>query len=185
MAGEEGAKITFGPDATLASVPSSNGFYDKDGNALDATANVAGMTFVYDTRTVGGAKADGDVTGWFATTALPEEPVAPTEAVLTGVNGNCVYKSEIDAEAKTVTVEVKTANCNDGTTRTIKLTAGEGATIGAGTMDAGFSFSNGTISIANTVNIDSSKTVKVTVSDGNLASTTWTITIKPQTQAQE
>ena len=183
--GEEGAKITFGPDATLASVPSSNGFYNKDGNALNATANVAGMTFVYDTRTVGGAKAGSDVTGWFATTALPEEPVAPTEAVLTGVSGNCVYKSEIDAEAKTVTVEVKTANCDDDTTRTIKLTASEGATIGAGTMDTGFSFSNGTISIADTVNIDGNKTVKVTVSDGNLASTTWTITIKPQTQAQE
>ena len=101
---------------------------------------------------------------------------------MTGVTGNCVYKTTVNAKA--ITVEVKTDDVSSASARSVTLTADAGTTITPNSIPNGFSLSGNVVTIAANTAVNG-QVVKVNVLGDGLASTVWTITFQAQSSAVE
>ena len=110
-----GAKIVFGPNATLKAGTYTHFFAnDTRLGALDAETSVSNMTFVWNT----------EKNAFVSEKGLPETVV--TEGITAAEMSNSGYSTRVNAEKKTVTVTTP-ANAADTVSGTLTLTTADGS----------------------------------------------------------
>ena len=120
---EAGAKIVFGPNATLKA--GTYGHFIADGTAIgekSAEINVSNMTFVW----------DADKEAFVSTKGLPEAVV--TEGITAAKMSNSSYTTAIDATTKTVTVTAPAGTTTVSGTLTLTTADGSIATLLPGSL---------------------------------------------------